>query len=108
MRRRVTGYSRQQRADLIRTRDHHPKAYLRMKAAALLKVDDGQSIKEVAAQGLLKPVGYETVRQWEVRYERDGLAGLLVRSGRGRKPAVSPCASRHRSGGRRPARGAAP
>src|SRR2546428_248031 len=77
-------------------------------SAAWLKVDDGQSIKEVAAQGLLKPVGYETVRQWEVRYERDGLAGLLVRSGRGRKPAVSPCASRHRSGGRRPARGAAP
>lgn len=92
MRRLETKYSPEQRAELIRVRDHHPKAYVRVKAAALLKVDDGQSIGEVAAHGLLKPVNYKTVRRWIGHYTCEGLAGLLVQSGRGRKPAFSPCA----------------
>ena len=91
MRRLETQYSPEQRAEWIWVRDHHPKAYLRVKAAALLKVDAGQPIGEVAAHGLLKPVDYETVRRWIRRYQREGLAGLLVQSGRGRKPAFSPC-----------------
>jgi len=93
MRQIATRYSPEQRAELIWVRDHHPKAYLRVKAAALLKVDDGQSIGEVATHGILKPLDYKTVRQWVERYAREGLDGLLVRSGRGRKPAFSPCAS---------------
>lgn len=107
MRRRVTSYSRQQQAELKQARDHHPKPYVRMKAAALLKVDAGQSIEQVAAQGLLKPVGYETVRQWIVRYEQAGLDGLRVQSGRGRKPAFFPCAPGSGSSRRGSAGGAA-
>jgi len=70
----------------------HPKSYVRVKAAALLKIEEGQSLQEVAAHGLLKAVKYETVRGWYWRYAQDGLAGLLVQTGRGRKPAFSPCA----------------
>jgi hypothetical protein len=92
MQRLVPQFSSEQRAELSQARDHHPKAYLRVKAAALLKIDAGQSIKEVAAHGLLKPIKYETVRGWYWRYAHEGLDGLLVQTGRGRKPAFSPCA----------------
>jgi transposase len=71
-----------QERELIWTRDHHQKAYMRTKAAAILKV---------AAHGLLKPVKQDVVSDWIDRYESEGLSGLLVRKGRGRKPAFSPC-----------------
>ena len=71
-------------------RDHHPKPYLREKAAALLKVADGWQVREVARFGLLRPRSPDTVAAWLNRYERRGLAGLRVRPGRGRKPAFSP------------------
>jgi transposase len=72
---------------------HAPKAYVRMKAAAILKVAAGQSMRQVALYGLLHPVAEETVREWIRRYLHEGLVGLLVKPGRGRKPAFSPCAS---------------
>ena len=56
----------EQRHELLELRDHAPQAYVREKAAAILKVAEGQ-------------------------------AGLLVRRGRGRKPAFSP--SRQHGGG---------
>ena len=78
--------------ELEQVRDHHPKAYVRVKAAGILKVWAGASRRHVASSGLLKPVRRETVQRWIVRYQHEGVAGLLVKSGRGRKPAFSPCA----------------
>jgi len=78
--------------ELEQVRDHHPKAYVRVKAAGILKVWAGTSRRQVAKSGLLKPVRRETVQQWIVRYQQGGVAGLLVKAGRGRKPAFSPCA----------------
>ncbi|HEX6551908.1 MAG TPA: helix-turn-helix domain-containing protein [Ktedonobacteraceae bacterium] len=84
-----------QERELIWARDHHQKAYLRTKAAAILKVAAGQAMRQVAAYGLLKPVKQEVVSQWIDRYESEGLPGLVVRKGRGRKPAFSPCGCTH-------------
>ena len=83
--------------ELEQVRDHHPKAYVRVKAAGILKVWQGASRRQVAKSGLLKPVRRETVQAWIVRYQHDGVAGLLVQAGRGRKPAFSPCASERTS-----------
>jgi transposase len=82
--------SEEQERELEHTVKHAPKAYVRMKAAAILKVKRGQSIRQVALHGLLYPVSQECVREWIRRYLTEGLAGLLVRRGRGRKPAFSP------------------
>jgi Helix-turn-helix domain len=92
--------------ELEQVRDHHPKAYVRVKAAGILKVWSGTSRRQVARSGLLKPVRRETVQQWIVRYQQEGVAGLLVKAGRGRKPAFSPCADPG-AGRRRGARGGA-
>jgi transposase len=64
--------------------------HLREKAAALLKVADGWSMRDVARLGLLRPRSRNTVSAWVARYRARGLAGLKVRAGRGRKPAFSP------------------
>lgn len=48
-------------------------------------------MRQVAKQGLLKPVKEEVVSHWIDRYLTEGLNGLVVRKGRGRKPAFSPC-----------------
>ena len=76
--------------ELIWARDHHQKASVRTKAAAILKVAAGQSMRQVARHGLLRAVKEEFVSDWIDRYESDGLSGLLVGQGRGRKPAFSP------------------
>lgn len=85
--------SEEQEHELVHAVKHAPKAYVRMKAAAILKVKRGQSMRQVALHGLLHPVAEETVRKWITRYLTDGLPGLRVQPGRGRKPAFSPCAS---------------
>jgi len=64
---------------------HHPKAYLRERAAALLKVAKGMSIRQVAEVGCLKRREWETVAKWVKGYEQRGLRGLYLRAGRGRK-----------------------
>jgi len=78
--------------ELEQVRDHHPKAYVRSKAAGILKVWSGASRRQVARSGLLKPVRRETVQRWIARYQQQGVNGLLVQQGRGRKPAFSPSA----------------
>jgi hypothetical protein len=90
-----------QTQELTWVRDHHEKAYMRERAAGILKVAAGQSMLAVARHGLLKPRRHETVSEWISRYESDGVAGLQVRSGRGRKPAFSPCGSRRGAGASR-------
>jgi transposase len=70
---------------------HHQKAYVRERAAAILKVAAGDSMRQVATHGLLHGRTEEAVSEWIDRYLADGLSGLVVRKGRGRKPAFSPC-----------------
>lgn len=84
-----------QRAALLEVRDHHPKPYMREKAAALLKVagppgEQGQSARHVALHGLLRERRPDTVRDWVHRYEQAGIDGFEVEQGRGQKPAFSP------------------
>jgi transposase len=79
-----------QRRELVRLRDRHPRAYVREQAAAILKVAAGASRRQVALRGLHKPRGPATVGAWVRRYLQQGAAGLLVRPGRGRRPAFSP------------------
>jgi hypothetical protein len=79
-----------QRQALCTTRDTHPKAYVRERAAAILKIADGYSGLFVAQHGLLRPRKQETVYLWYHRYTSAGIEGLLIQSGRGRKPAFFP------------------
>jgi transposase len=84
--------SEQQRAELEDLRDHSPLPYLRERAAALLKVAAGMPPLEVARHGLLRPRDSDTIYRWLGRYRTQGLEGLRIRKGRGRKPAFSPSA----------------
>lgn len=79
-----------ERRDLEVMRDTDPLPYRRERAAALLKIADGQSPTAVARTGLLRRRQYHTVVGWLKRYQAEGLAGLSIRPGRGRKPAFSP------------------
>lgn len=80
----------EQVAELSQVRDRHAKAYLRERAAGVLKVAEGQSVRQVALHGLLKPHEPETLSKWIEQYLADGLAGWTVKSGRGRKAGFSP------------------
>ncbi len=97
-----------QQTELVRLRDTAPAPYLRERAGALLKIADGSSASAVARAGLLRQRASPTVRTWMHRYQAEGVAGLKIRPGRGRKPAFPPSA-RHRRGGQAdPAAPAAP
>jgi len=80
----------EQRQELEKARQRHPKPYVRERAAAILKVASGLSLRQVAYSGLLKRHTPETVKEWCERYLAEGLSGLTIHSGRGRKPAFSP------------------
>jgi len=82
--------TREQRRELEDVRDHHRKPYVRERAAAVLKISDGASGRQVALNGLLKRRKADTVYDWVHRYQTEGLVGLMVKPGRGRKPAFSP------------------
>jgi transposase len=80
----------EEREELEQVRDTHPKAYLRERAAAILKIAEGMSGLQVSQAGLLKRRDPDTVYRWVQRYRAQGLAGLAIRAGRGRKPAYFP------------------
>ena len=84
----------EQRRELENARDHHGLAYVRERASAILKIADGMSGRQVALGGLLKRRRTDTVYDWFHCYEAEELAGLKIKSGRGRKPAFSPSARR--------------
>jgi Helix-turn-helix domain len=94
-----------ERAELTVLRDTAALPYLRERAAALLKVADGETAAHVARDGLLRPRQPDTLYAWLHRYRAEGIAGLRIRPGRGRKPAFSPYP---RDGGGRAGRPAAP
>ena len=95
---RSVEFTEEQVQELTWTRDHHEKPYMRERAAALLKVASGSSMRAVGKSGLLKYRRIETISDWITRYEQDGLCGLLMHQGRGRKPAFSPCGPGRRTG----------
>jgi transposase len=88
----------EQRAELEHARKHHSKPYMREKCAAILKVADGQSCKDVAASGLLNTHAPDTISDWLKAYLEHGLQALAVHPGRGRKPAFSPCGKAKQEG----------
>ena len=87
-----------QRAELEDVRDHHPKPYMRERAAAILKIAGGVSGREVARHRLLRPHWPDTIYEWVKRHQAQGIAGLKIRPGRGRKPAFSPSVRRQGDG----------
>lgn len=84
---------------LEQVRDHDPIPYMREKAAAILTVAAGQSLRAVARSGLWRPRRRETIARWVRRFLAEGVAGLRVRPGRGRKPAFFPPDTGGGSGG---------
>ncbi|MHB0999130.1 MAG: helix-turn-helix domain-containing protein [Armatimonadota bacterium] len=90
--------SAEKRAELIRTRDTAPKAYMRERCATILKVADGTPGYKVAMYGLLKARKADTVYRWIDRYNKNGIDGLKIKPGRGRKPAFSPCGGNKSAG----------
>lgn len=75
-------------------RDHAAKAYLRERAATVLAIARGWSLRRAAREAGLKPHHVDTIRAWVARYRCAGIAGLRIREGRGRKPASFPHAAR--------------
>ncbi len=71
------------RIPLEQMRDHHPVAYLRERAAGLLKIADGMSVHQVAQAGLLKPRKADTVYGWLNAYLASGIGGLYQAPRRG-------------------------
>ena len=76
--RRSLHLSASQRQDLIAARDHDARPYVRERAAALVKIADGQSPHAVARHGLLKPRDPDTVYSWLTWYEQLGLRSLSL------------------------------
>ena len=105
---RVVDLTDEQRNLLETTVRLHPKAYVRERAAAILKVADGWFAAHVARSGLLRTRDPDTLYGWLDRFETDGLAGLSIKPGRGRKPVFSPSVSDERGRARRPAPCSAP
>jgi hypothetical protein len=73
----------EQYRDLFDCREHRPKASMREKAAAILKVASGQAVRRVAAHGLLRPLSLPGIsnllRRLGVSYQR-GLAAAQAGS----------------------------
>ena len=86
------------RQALCDLRDHAPKAYLRERAAVLLAIGAGRSMRSAGRDAGLKPHHIETICHWVARYRAEGIAGLTIRKGRGRKPASFPVGFRRRPG----------
>ena len=87
--RRTLDLTPEQYQELVDCRDHHRLPYLRERAAALLLIAAGLTPAYVAKYRLLRPRDPDTVYAWLKRYQQEGLAGLVIRKGRGRKPAFS-------------------
>jgi transposase len=71
-------------------RDTGKPAYLRERAAALLKIAAGSSPHKVSQNGLLKRRKPDTLYAWLQHYRDHGIPGLRHKPGKGRKPAFAP------------------
>ena len=81
-----------ERLTLEQARDHHPLAYVRERAAALLRIASGEAAYHVAVTGVLRARHPETLYYWLTAYEQDGLASLRHKARRGRtfSPSADP------------------
>ncbi len=85
----------EQIAELERGRDHDPTPHVREKAAAILKVAAGQSLRAVARSGLLRPRRRETVgRGYAATWPR-GPPGCGCGPGGAASRPFSPLSPRH-------------
>ena len=82
--------SEAERTELEKVRDGHPKPYMRERASAILKIANGQTARQVALNGLLRPRYPKAVYRWVKRFQENGIKGLKINSGRGRKASFSP------------------
>jgi len=89
----------EERTALEEIQNHDPKPYMRERASALLKISSGLSGRMVAFSGLNKKRALNTVYGWFHRYKGEGIEGLKIRPGRGRKPSFSPSVREGRSEG---------
>jgi hypothetical protein len=78
-RRRTVGLAPEQRTEWLWYRDHDPRPYVRERCAAVLKVGDATTAREVARQGLLKRREPDTVYAWLGSYQLEGVAGSIAR-----------------------------
>lgn len=76
-----------QERELAHWMKHSRIPYLRVKATALWNVGRGRSQGEVAS---FLGVGLRSVNRWVNAFRREGLAGLMVKPGRGRRPRAQP------------------
>jgi transposase len=83
----------------MRVADHHSEQYLQQLADREPRADLAKRLRTVllAIQGFTAPeiatcTGFSrrVVQTWVARYNREGLAGLETKSGRGRKPPLTP------------------
>jgi hypothetical protein len=74
--RRTLNLTDDQRQQLLNYRDHHPKPFVRERAAALLHIADGSSPHAVARQGVLRPRHPDTVYCWLDTFRAEGFDGL--------------------------------
>ena len=77
--------SPRQRQELQDSKTRDDKPYIRERATAILKIADGMSARQVALCGLLSPRDPDTVYSWVHRYLENGIQGLEILPGRGRK-----------------------
>ena len=84
-RKRPLVLSEAERQTLEQARDHHPLAYVRERAAALLRINGGEAAYQVAITGLLKPRAPDTLYHWLNLYEQQGIAALRLPRRRGRR-----------------------
>ena len=88
--RRTLALSDAEHYALKRMARSHAKVYRRRRAQALLLIAEGHTPSWVAHHGLDKPVAPDQVYTWLNRYQQEGIEGLAIRPGRGRKPAHFP------------------
>lgn len=81
--------SEAERAQLERWTKSPPRSYLRYRAQAILQIADGKPVYQIARQLKLR-VHRTTISSWAQRYLAEGLSGLKVKPGRGRKAGFSP------------------
>lgn len=98
MRPRTLVLSPVERTELEHLMLHDSRAYLREMSAALLKIADGASAREVARHGLLHPRKAETVCRWLDRYQAGGIPALIHRPRRGGGISPPAAARTRRSG----------
>lgn len=77
--------SEAERRTLEQARDHHPLAYVRERAAALLRINAGEAAYHVAITGLFKVRDPDTLYHWLDLYEQHGIAALRLPRRQGRR-----------------------